>query len=223
MIEPLPRGVSLPCFSTEIAGLSSLVLLPVAPACNMRCVSCVDRTGRAADSVSPGLSLSPDHAVARVSARMERGDAPAGAVLWGPGEPLVNAATYTVLGELHWLYPDLPVTVCTNGILLPERLEELVRSGVKSIIVSANAVTVETAERIYESVNYRARRYEGRAAAELALQQQWNGLENAVDAGLAVTAYAANIAGVNDHEIPEIERRAKAVGAESVAIVTIAP
>jgi len=214
---------SLPCFSPEIAGVRTLLWLPVAPACNMRCVSCARRSGRSAESVSQGASLSPEDAIERVSARMERGEVFAGVVLWGPGEPLVNAATYTVLRSLHWLYPDLPVTVCTNGILLPERLEELVRTGVKRIVVSVNAVSVATAERIYESVNHRARRYEGRAAAELALQQQWNGLENAVDAGLAVTAYAANIAGVNDHEIPEIEQRAQAVGAENVAVVDVAP
>jgi len=221
MVEQVPRGVSLPCFSQQIAGLTSLLWLPVAPACNMRCAFCADRTGRAADAVSQGISLSPDDAVERVNAGVERGDALAGVVLWGPGEPLVNAATYTVLQKLHWLYPDLPVTVCTNGILLPERLGELVRAGVKRIVVSANAVSIATAERIYECVNYRARRYEGTAAAELALQQQWNGLENAVDAGFAVTAYAANIAGVNDHEIPEIEQRAKAVGAEHVAVVDL--
>ena len=93
----------------------------------------------------------------------------------------------------------------------------------KRIVVSTNAVSIATAERIYECVNHRARRYEGTAAAELALQQQWNGLENAVDAVFAVTAYAANIAGVNDHEIPEIEQRAKAVGAEHVAVVPLTP
>jgi nitrogen fixation protein NifB len=147
---------------------------------------------------------------------VEHGDDPAGALIWGPGEPLVNASTYVVLRKLQWLYPDLPVTVCTNGILLPDRLEELVRSGVSRLVLSINAVTPETAERIYESVNYRTRQYTGRATAELVLQQQWNGLENAVEAGLSVTVYTAVMNGINEQEVGEISSRAKEIGAERI-------
>ena len=212
---------SLPCFSPEIAGVRTLLWLPVAPACNMRCVSCARRSGRPAESVSQGASLSPEDAIERVSARMERGEVFAGVVLWGPGEPLVNAATYTVLRSLHWLYPDLPVTVCTNGILLPERLEELVRTGVSRLVLSINAVTPEAAERIYESVNYRARQYSGKAAADLVLQQQWNGLENAVEAGLSVTVYTAVMDGINAQEVNDISTRAKKIGAERVVTAAL--
>jgi nitrogen fixation protein NifB len=187
----------------------------------MQCVLCSRLPGRKADSFAQGAWLPPDDAVGRLAAAIERGDAISSVMLWGPGEPLVNPSTYAVLRKLQWLYPDLPVTVCTNGILLPERLEELVRTGVGRLVLSINAVTPEAAERIYSSVSYRARQFAGRAAAELVLQQQWNGLENAVEAGMAVTVYAAGIAGVNDREIIQIEQRAKAVGAERVAVVNL--
>jgi len=222
MSEPSPHGVSLPCFSPEVARDRSVLRLPVAPVCNMRCILCSQRADRMADSFAQGTWLPPDDAVAKVGAIVDGGGGISGVMLWGPGEPLVNASTYVVLRKLQWLYPDLPVTVCTNGILLPERLEELVRSGVERLVLSINAVTWEAAERIYESVNYRARQYSRRAAAELVLQQQWNGLENAVEAGLGVTVYAAAIAGVNDREIVQIEQRAVAVGAERVAVVNLA-
>jgi nitrogen fixation protein NifB len=211
-----PRGDSLPCFSPNVAGTASMLWLPVAPACNMRCIVCSQRPDRAADSLAVGTALPPDDAVARAVRAVERGEAGAGVLLWGPGEPLVNASTYVVLRRLQWLYPDLPLTVCTNGILLPDRLEELVRSGVRRLVISINAVTASVAESIYESVTYRTRRYGGAAAAALALQQQWNGLENAVDAGLSVTVYTALLQGINDQEQDEIARRAQRIGAERI-------
>jgi nitrogen fixation protein NifB len=171
----------------------------------------------------PGVSLAPDDAVQRVTGEVERGNGKRSAVIWGPGEPLLAASTYVVLRRLSWLYPDLDLTVCTNGLLLPERLEELVRSGAKRLVVSVNALTQETAAQIYRSASYRARTYEGPAAGELVLQQQWNGLSNAVEAGLAVTAYAAVIPGVNDHEIDAIRTKADAVGAERVVTVMLEP
>jgi nitrogen fixation protein NifB len=187
----------------------------------MRCTVCSPGRGRKEDAFGQDTVLTPEDAVARVTAAIDRGDDVSGVLLWGPGEPLMNASTYVVLRHLQWLYPDLPVTVCTNGILLPERLEELVRTGVSRLIVSVSAVTADAAERLYESVSYRARQYAGRAAAELVLQQQWNGLENAVEAGLAVTAYVPSVAGVNDHETDDIRQRAEAVGAERVVVVKL--
>jgi len=187
----------------------------------MRCFTCTRRADRAADSFGQGTSLPPDDAVARATAAVERGDDVSGVLLWGPGEPLVNASTYVVLRKLQWFYADLPVTVCTNGILLPDRLEELVRAGVSRLVLSINAVTPEAAERIYESVNYRARQYSGKAAADLVLQQQWNGLENAVEAGLSVTVYTAVMDGINAQEVNDISTRAKKIGAERVVTAAL--
>jgi nitrogen fixation protein NifB len=123
-----------------------------------------------------------------------------------------------VLKKLSWLYPDLAVTVGTNGLLLPDRIEELVRSGVRNIALSVNAASVVTAERLYEWALYRGRKYTGEDAARLVLQQQWNGLENAVEAGVSVTVHTAGISGVNDHETAEIKRRAEDVGAAGVVV-----
>ena len=79
--------------------------------------------------------------------------------------------------KINWEYPDLTLCVSTNGLLLPERLEQLIASGVRSLTVTINAVTPETAEKVYQWVIYQGRRYEGREAAELLLGNQWQGLE----------------------------------------------
>jgi len=171
----------------------------------------------------PGVPLAPDDAVQRIVDEVEQGNGQRGVVIWGPGEPLLAASTYVVLRRLSWLYPDLDLTVCTNGLLLPERLEDLVRSGAKRLVVSVNALTPDTASQIYQSASYRARTYEGRDAGELVLQHQWNGLSNAVEAGVGVTAYVAVIPGVNDHEADAIRAKAEAVGAERVVTVDLEP
>jgi nitrogen fixation protein NifB len=182
----------------------------------MQCIGCARRSDTLSDLMGHGASLPPDEAIEKVDDAVRRGALPSGVVIWGPGEPLVNAPTFLVLKKLWWLYPDLSITVGTNGLLLPDRLGELVRSGVGSLVLSVNAATARTAERLYRWAIYRGRKYTGEDAARLVLQQQWNGLENAVEAGLSVTVYTADIAGVNDHEVSEIKRRAEEIGATGV-------
>ena len=134
----------------------------------------------------------------------------------GPGEPLLFASTYAVLSRLHASYPDMLLSVWTNGLLFPDRLGELARAGVSRITVSISAATPETAERIYDWIVYRGRKYAGRAATEILLRQQWKGLSNTVEAGMLVTVYAASVEGVNDQEVPTVRARAIEIGAERV-------
>lgn len=218
MNDPERKGTGVPCFNPQAAVGPSMLRLSVAPACNMQCMHCSRRSDSLSDLEAPGISLPPDEAVEQVSVAVARGAASSGVVVWGPGEPLVNAPTFVVLKKLSWLYPKLAITVGTNGLLLPDRMEELVRSGVRNIVLSVNAVSLGTAGRLYDWAIYRGRRYTGEDAARLVLQQQWNGLENAIEAGLSVTVYTADIAGVNDHEVTEIKRRAEDIGAAGTVV-----
>jgi nitrogen fixation protein NifB len=115
----------------------------------------------------------------------------------------------------------MPLSIWTNGVLLPDRLSDLVRSGASHLTLSLAAATPGTAENIYDWIAYRGRKYAARDAAELVLQQQWNGLVNAVEAGLVVTAYVAVIRGVNEHEVSMVSMRAEEIGAERVVIVPL--
>lgn len=223
MIQSYERIPSLPCFSAEALGAGESIRLPVAPACNLTCSYCPREPGATSGRSTTAASLGPDDAVQRVMDEVERGNGQRGAVIWGPGEPLLAASTYVVLKRLSWIYPDLDLTVCTNGLLLPERLEDLVRSGAKRLVVSVNALTPRTAGRIYQTAIYKARTYEGADAGELVLQQQWNGLSNAVEAGLGVIAYVAVLPGINDHEAADIRAKAEIIGVERVVSVTVEP
>jgi nitrogen fixation protein NifB len=214
-----------PCFSEEAHHLFGRVHLPIAPACNIQCRYCIRKFDCANES-RPGITsrvLTPDEAMDRTRALIERSDKLSVVGIAGPGDPLVNAPTYVTLRQINWEYPDLTLCVSTNGLLLPDRLEQLLTSGVRSLTVTINAVTPETAENIYAWVIYHGRRYEGREAAKLLLANQWQGLENAIDAGLITKVNSVFIPGVNDHEIPLIAERAGKLGADIMNILPLIP
>jgi nitrogen fixation protein NifB len=209
-----------PCFSQVDPLEPGFLRLRVAPGCNMQCSYCVKTPSRCQGPRTDSFTgvLTPEEAVERIAARIA-GNEPLHAVeLAGPGEPLANASTYVVLRKIGWLYPDVDLSVWTNGLLLPDRIGELVDAGVRSLTISINAVNPETAGRIYEWIIYRGRRYAGSAAADLLLNQQWIGLINAIEAGLAVTVYTFSIPGVNEGEVPRIGNRARELGADRVTV-----
>lgn len=214
MIGKKSPATTFPCFSSQ-AVRSGVLLLHMTTACNLRCRFCFRKEAGAF-----GLAIMrPENALDLVAAAMEGPSPPAAVEIGGPGEPLLDAATYVVLRRLRAVYPDLGLSVWTNGMLLPDRLEELVRSGLRGIIMSVNAVSQDTADALYEWIIYRGRKYSGRDASHLILQQQWNGMLKAVEAGISMTANITRVPGINDHEINRIESKARAEGAGHVEIV----
>jgi len=214
-----------PCFSEEAHTRFSRAHLSVAPACNIQCRYCIRKFDCANES-RPGITsrvLTPDEAMDRTRALVERTDRLSVIGIAGPGDPLVNAPTYVTMRKIHWEYPDLTLCISTNGLLLTDRLDQLVASGVRSLTVTINAVTPEVAEKIYSWVIYQGRRYAGKEAAELLLAKQWQGLANAIDAGLIVKVNTVFIPGVNDDEIPFIAERAGRLGADLMNILPLIP
>src|SRR5512143_529616 len=214
-----------PCFTEEAHQKFSRAHLPVAPGCNIQCRYCIRKFDCANES-RPGITsrvLTPEEAVDRTRTLIGRSHRLSVIGIAGPGDPLVNAPTFVVLRHINWEYPDLTLCISTNGLLLPDRLEQLIASGVRSLTVTINAVTPETAENVYSWIIYKGRRYEGRVAAELLLANQWRGLENAIDAGIITKVNTVFIPGVNEHEIPLIAERAGTLGADIMNILPLIP
>ncbi len=214
-----------PCFTEEAHTKFSRAHLSVAPACNIQCRYCIRKFDCANES-RPGITskvLTPVEAVERTRVLVERSESLSVVGIAGPGDPLANASTFETMRNIHSEFPELTLCVSTNGLLLPERLEPLIASGVRSLTVTINAVTPETAERVYQWIFYQGRRYEGRAAAELLLANQWRGLEQAVSAGLVVKVNTVFIPGVNEAEIPMIAERAGRLGAVLMNILPLIP
>lgn len=214
-----------PCFSREAHRKFGRMHLPVAPVCNIQCRYCIRKYDCANES-RPGITskvLTPSEALERVRVVVERNDRLSVVGIAGPGDPLANDTTFKTLRAINREFPELILCISTNGLMLSERLEDIVRCGVKSITITINAVLPETAENIYSHVTYRGKTLKGRDAAECLLCNQWKGLRNAIDAGLIVKVNSVLIPGVNDEEIPLIAWLAGGKGADLMNIIPLIP
>jgi nitrogen fixation protein NifB len=214
-----------PCFSMEAHHNFGRVHLPVAPACNVQCKYCVRKFDCANES-RPGITsrvMNAYEAMERVRAVVSGNENISVIGIAGPGDPLANDATFDTLHAIHKEFPELILCVSTNGLNLPERLEELMKAGVRSLTVTINAVTPVMAEKIYSWASFKGRRYAGRDAATLIVNNQWRGLTNAIDAGLIVRVNTVFIPGVNDVEIPLIAWHAGERGADIMHIKPLLP
>ncbi|NTW67764.1 MAG: nitrogenase cofactor biosynthesis protein NifB [Nitrospirae bacterium] len=214
-----------PCFSAQAHETFGRIHLAVAPACNIQCRYC-ERKYDCANESRPGVSstvLDPAEAVERVEAFIERNDRVSVVGIAGPGDPLANASTFETLTAIHRKFPDLTLCVSTNGLLLAERLGDLVRAGVRSVTVTINAVSPQTAERVYEWVLYRGKKLTGIQAAETLVRNQWQGLINAIEAGLLVKVNSVYIPGVNDSELIRIAKLAGSFGADIMNVLPLIP
>jgi nitrogen fixation protein NifB len=214
-----------PCFSKEAHHKFGRIHLPVAPACNIQCKYCVRKYDCANES-RPGVTssvLKPGQAVERVRTLVERNDRISVIGIAGPGDSLANDATFEVLSSINREFPELTLCVSTNGLLLTDRIGDLMKCGVKSLTITMNAVTPETAEKIYSWVSYRGRRYAGKEAAECLICNQTRGLRNAIDAGFMVKVNSVFIPGVNNSELPLVAWLAGMRGADIMNVLPLIP
>ena len=214
-----------PCFSESAHHLFGRIHLSVAPACNIQCNYCIRKYDCANES-RPGITskvLSVAEALERVRTMVERSGNLSVAGIAGPGDPLANNATFDVMRAVHREFPELILCVSTNGLLLPDRLEELIKSGVRSLTITINSIFPETAERVYSWITKGGKRYSGREAAEYLLSNQWKGLRNAIEAGLIIKVNTVFIPGINEEEIPLIAKSAGELGADLMNILPLIP
>ncbi|MDH4162119.1 MAG: radical SAM protein [Nitrospirota bacterium] len=214
-----------PCFNVNAHGSFGRIHLAVAPACNIQCRYC-ERKYDCANESRPGVTsrvLDPGEAVERVGTFLERNSRVSVVGIAGPGDPLANDATFETLRAIHGKFPELTLCVSTNGLLLSERLSDLVSAGVRSITVTINAVSPAVAEKVYAWVSYRGRKLSGVQAAETLVRNQWQGLINAIEAGLLVKVNSVYIPGVNGDELVRIARLAGSFGADIMNVLPLIP
>jgi nitrogen fixation protein NifB len=214
-----------PCFNVNAHGTFGRIHLPVAPACNIQCRYC-ERKYDCANESRPGVTssvLDPVEAVERVETFVERNSNVSVVGIAGPGDPLANEATFETLHSIHRKFPELTLCVSTNGLLLSDRLADLVKAGVRSITVTINAVSPQAAERVYAWVLHRGKKLTGIQAAETLVRNQWQGLINAIEAGLLVKVNSVYIPGVNDGELPRIAKLAGSLGADIMNVLPLIP
>lgn len=211
-----------PCFSEDACHIFGRMHLAVAPRCNIQCNYCVRKYDCVNES-RPGVTskvLTPQEALERVEQVIEGYPYIKVVAVAGPGEPLFNEETFETLQLVRDEFPHLLLCLSTNGLSLPERIDELDELGVGNITVTLNAVDPAVGEHIYSWVFYHGKTYTGREGAQVLLERQLEGIRMAVEKKMVVKINSVLIPTVNDEHIVEV---AKTVGDMGVYLHNIIP
>ncbi|QJA06055.1 radical SAM protein [Thermosulfurimonas marina] len=214
-----------PCFDETAHRTVGRLHLPVAPRCNVQCAYC-DRRYPCVSENRPGTArrvIPPEEAPDYVEMALTLEPRIEVIGVAGPGDPLANEETFRALSRVREAFPRLKFCVSTNGLLLKEKLPDLVSLGVQFLTVTVNAATLETASKFYLWVRYQGKKLTGKEAAEAILSCQMEGLREAAKAGIRIKVNTVLVPGINDAEVGEIARRVWETGAHLMNIIPLIP
>jgi nitrogen fixation protein NifB len=184
------------------------VKLPVAALSDIRTVFDLN------EHEHPVTILNPFQAVGLLeNAVNNAGDRLAYAEIAGPGEPFANPEeTVKTIELIRNKYPELKVTVGTNGLNASFYADKLARLKVSRLTMTINAVDAKIGSRIYSAVNYNGFVYKGEEGAEVLVLSQLDAIEKLLGYRINVRINTILIPGVNDRHIGDIEKKVKELG-----------
>jgi nitrogen fixation protein NifB len=225
--EGLNRIHGHPCFDGDHQR-NGRIHVPVAPRCNIKCRYCTRRHD-CVNETRPGVTsrlISPDEALEKV--RQVMASPVLGPIIKvvgiaGPGDPLANRETFETFRLVGREFPQLLKCLSTNGLLLPDTIEDLYQIGLGSLTVTVNSLNPNVGAKIYSWFNYGGRRYSGIEGAALLVSNQLAGIERAAGLGIVVKVNSVFIPGINEDEIELIAREAGERGASVMNIMPLIP
>ncbi len=122
--------------------------------------------------------------------------------------------TFDTFRMLHEKAPDQKLCLSTNGLRLPDYVDEMVKYNVDHVTVTINSVdtTGEIGAKIYPWVHWNHKKVFGAQGAKILLEQQLKGIQMLVERGILVKANSVLIPGVNDKELPNVAKKLKELG-----------
>jgi len=214
-----------PCYSKDAHFKFGRIHVPVAPRCNIQCNYCT-RKFACPNENRPGVTtkvISPDQAITTIREAIEKEPRLKILGVAGPGDALENPATLETFAKAGEAFPFLTRCLSTNGLLLPDMIEDIDRVGITTLTVTINAVDPDIGEKIYSHVRYRGKTYKGREAFEILNRNQLEGVRQAAMRGMVVKVNSVLIPGINDHHLVEVARVVKALGAYILNVIPMIP
>ena len=205
-----------PCYSEEAHHYFARMHVAVAPACNIQCNYC-NRKYDCSNESRPGVVselLTPDQAIKKVLA--VAAEIPRMTVLGiaGPGDPLANPErTFDTFQQLSEKAPDIKLCVSTNGLSLPEHVDEIAKHNIDHVTITINCVDPEIGAKIYPWIYWKNKRIRGVEEAKILIEQQQKGLQMLTERGILVKVNSVLIPGVNDQHLKEVSKIVKEKGA----------
>ncbi|HWQ41578.1 MAG TPA: radical SAM protein, partial [Desulfosporosinus sp.] len=145
-----------PCYSFDAHQKFARMHLPVAPSCNISCNYC-NRKFDCVNESRPGVTseiLTPQTAknkFDRVSAQIGQLSVVG---IAGPGDSLADwENTRETIRLIRAGNPQMVFCLSTNGLLLPEYAQEIVKLGITHVTVTVNCLDSAIGARIYKYIN----------------------------------------------------------------------
>ena len=214
-----------PCFNKEAHHKVGRIHLPVAPRCNIKCKYCFRRHDCANES-RPGVTsriISPAQAIELVRNTIARDPRIKVVGIAGPGDPLANEATLETLRLLDQEFPQLSKCLSTNGLRLPDTLDQLLEVGLDYLTVTVNTINPQTGRQIYSWIKYQGTIIQGEDAVTVLSYNQMQGIIKAVKYGLKVKVNSVLIPGINDEDMPQLAGVLKKLGVELMNVMPLIP
>jgi nitrogen fixation protein NifB len=141
----------------------------------------------------------------------------------GPGDTLVTPYALDTLRRVGAEFPDLLKCLSTNGLLLADKADEVIDTGVDSLTVTVNAVDPNIAARLLGRVFYRGRCLFGAEGAATLIRSQLEGIRAVTGAGVTVKVNTVLVPGINDAHVGDIARAVVAAGASIYNLIPLIP
>ncbi len=214
---------SHPCFGGYKNNVGR-IHLPVSPGCNIACRFCdrvindvEDRPGVTSKVITPeesldvlekALSICPEITVAGIA---------------GPGDTLASDYALETFRKVKEKFPNLIKCMSTNGLLLYEKADEVIKVGIDSLTVTVNAVNPEIEAKLNKYIIYHGRKYEGVEGAGILIENQLRGIRKTAAAGITIKINTVLVPEINGEHIEEIAKTVKEAGASIYNIIPLIP
>lgn len=213
-----------PCFAKGKKGENGRIHLPVSPGCNIECKFCIRDINDFEERPAVASEiLKPSEAVEVVKKSLELCPQITVVGIAGPGDTLATPYALETFRLVKEEFPNLIKCMSTNGLLLPEKADEIIEVGIDSLTVTVNAVDPEIEAQLNNGVYYHGKHYRGVEGAKILIRNQLEGIKKVSSAGITVKVNTVLVSEINIDHIETIAKTVSEVGASIYNIIPLIP
>lgn len=216
-----------PCFAVGAKNNKGRIHLPVSPGCNIFCRFCQRDVNDDVDTDKrPGVTsgiITPEESVEVVRKAVALCPDITVVGVAGPGDTLATPYALEAFRLIKKEFSKMLKCMSTNGLLLPEKADEIIDVGIDTLTVTVNAVDPEIEVKICAGITWHGKRYTGREAAEILIENQLAGIETVAHAGVTVKVNTVLVPEINADHVPEVAKAVSAHGAKIYNIIPLIP
>ena len=222
----IPIAERHPCFFAKSRKQYGRIHLPVAPSCNIECSYC-RRDYDCANENRPGVTkevLTPHEALERLSQVLEDMPNICVAGIAGPGDAFCHPESTLATFELiRKNFSDISFCVSSNGLNIKPYIQDLYELGVRFVTLTVNAIDPGIGSLLVKQVGLNGKRYTGKAASSLLIEQQMSAIESLKTLGFTVKVNTVIVPGINDDHCLFVAKHMAALNVDLMNLIPLMP